>query len=327
MALQKVVHNTESEPIFIITSFLLLNSMVKQENKEGSIMNVTQIPANPLFGFKPYKKVAAYCRVSTQQEIQHHSLVAQREYFEQYISGRSNWVFVGIYADEASGRNNANMKEFQRMMKECRKGNIDLILVKSISRLGRNTLQFLQACNELNTLGVEVYFEVENLYISYPNATRMLTIYASLYQQESESKSYAVRWSLITRFRDGTSKLYDRPCYGYRKDANGELEIVPEEACVVKLIYLWHEENESLREIARRLMDIGVKTPKGGMFWHPEAIRRILANEKYYGDVMLQKSYTADYFTGKPAKNNGEYEAFVITDHHDAIIPKSSVQK
>ena len=121
MALQKVVHNTESEPVFIKTSFLFPNSMVKQENKEGSIMNVTHIPANPLFGFKPYKKVAAYCRVSTQQETQHHSLVAQREYFEQYISSRCNWVFVGIYADEALGRNNANMKEFQRMMKECRK--------------------------------------------------------------------------------------------------------------------------------------------------------------------------------------------------------------
>lgn len=294
--------------------------MVKQENKEGSIMEIRYIPANPLFGFKPYKKVAAYCRVSTQQEIQHHSLEAQREYFEQYISGRSNWMFVGIYADEASGRNNANMKEFQRMMKECRKGNIDLILVKSISRLGRNTLQFLQACNELNTLGVEVYFEVENLYISDPNATRMLTIYASLYQQESESKSYAVRWSLITRFRDGTSKLYDRPCYGYRKDAYGKLEIVPEEACVVKLIYLWHEENESLREIARRLMNIGVKAPKGGMFWHPEAIRRILANEKYYGDVILQKSFSEEYFTGKRQENKGEYERYVFKKHHKAII-------
>ena len=155
---------------------------------------VKVIPVHPKYLVKRYTKVAAYCRVSTAQEIQYHSLEAQREHFEKYISERMWWVFVGIYADQASGRHNIKMKEFQRMMDDCRAGKIDLILVKSISRLGRNTVQFLQACNELNSLGVDVYFEVEKLYISNPKAVRLLTIYASVYQNESETKSFAIHW-------------------------------------------------------------------------------------------------------------------------------------
>ena len=157
---------------------------------------VKVIPVHLKYLVKRYTKVAAYCRVSTEQERQYHSLEAQREHFEKYISERTWWVFVGIYAEQASGRNNAKMKEFQRMMADCRAGKIDLILVKSISRLGRNTVQFLQACNELNALKVDVYFQIEKLYISNPKAVRMLTIFASLYQDESETKSFAVHWGM-----------------------------------------------------------------------------------------------------------------------------------
>lgn len=135
------------------------------------------------------KRVAAYCRVSTMQEIQHHSLEAQRDYYEKLIASRPHRIFVGVYADQASGRHNLKMQDFQRLLGDCRNGKIDLIRVKSISRMGRNTVQFLQACTELNDLGVDVYFEVEKLHINDPQAVRLLTIYASLYQNESESKS------------------------------------------------------------------------------------------------------------------------------------------
>jgi DNA invertase Pin-like site-specific DNA recombinase len=283
---------------------------------------ITVIPAHTLPPLPRPKRVAAYCRVSTTQEIQYHSLEAQREYYSKYIDSKIDWIFVGIYADQASGRHNLRMKEFQRMMADCRAGKIDLILVKSISRLGRNTVQFLQACNELNSLGVDVYFEVEKLYISNPKAVRMLTIYASVYQNESETKSFAIHWGHLVRFQNGNSKFYNRPCYGYRQAANGALEIVPEEASVVTLIYEWRAEGASLRTIASRLMVMGIKAPQGGKVWGIETIRKILNNEKYYGDVLLQKTYIADFFTGKQVPNRGECESYLLEDHHEAIISR-----
>ena len=208
-------------------------------------------------------------------------------------------------------------------MDDCRAGMIDYILVKSISRLGRNTLQFLEACNELNDLGVDVYFEIEKLHINDPQAVRMLTLYAGLYQNESETKSFAIRWGFRVRFNNGSAAFYNRPCYGYHKSENGELEIVHKEANVVQNIYKWHEEGYSLRGICNKLNDAHIPAPRGGNTWHVEAIRRILNNEKYYGDVCLQKTYIADYFTGKQVPNNGEYERFVIKNHHKAIIEKN----
>ena len=146
-----------------------------------------------------HRKVAANCQVST-QEIRHHRLEAQRTYYEKLITGNHAWEFVWIYADNASGRHNAKMRDFQRQMEDCRSGKTDLILSKSVSRLGRNTLQFLQVCDELKQLGVDVYFEVEKIYLHNPKAVRMLTIYASVYQNESETKSADTCWGKRTRF-------------------------------------------------------------------------------------------------------------------------------
>lgn len=216
-------------------------------------MKVKIIPAKPVINFPRPMRVAAYCRVSTQQEIQHHSLELQQQYFGKYINGTLNWAFVGIYAEQSSGRHHCKMKEFQRMMEDCRAGKIDYILVKSISRLGRNTLQFLQACNELNELGIDVYFEVEKLHINDPQAVRMLTLYASLYRKESETKSFAIRWGFRVRFNNGSAAFYNRPCYGYRKGEDGNLEIVPEEAADVCAIFEWRDQRASLREICRIL--------------------------------------------------------------------------
>ena len=272
----------------------------------------------------PYKikNVAAYCRVSTEQEMQHHSLEAQREYYKKYIESKPLWRFVGIYTDEASGRHNKKMKNFQRLMNDCRAGKIDLIIVKSISRLGRNTLQFLQACLELRTRNIEVFFEVENIYLSDEQAGMLLTIYASLYQNESQSKSYAIKWSFQTFFEDGSSGFYNTPCYGYKRADNGLLEIIPEEAAVVVLIYKLHQSGCSLRKISKELSERKIKAPRGGDTWSIETIRKILNNEKYYGDVVLQKTYVVDYFTGKQALNDGELPKYEIKNHHPAIIDR-----
>ena len=266
------------------------------------------------------KNVAAYCRVSTQQEKQHHSLEAQQEYFAKRIGCRPGWIFVGVYADEASGRNNKRMREFQRMMADCREGKIDLILVKSISRLGRNTLQFLLACDELNRLGVEVYFEIEKVYISDPKAMKALTIYAGLFQDESENKSFSIRWGNTTRLQNGTSRLYDRICYGYKHDEADHLIPDPYEAEVVRKIFRWRCDGVSLRKISALLSEERICAPRGGTKWSIETIRKILNNEKYFGNVLLQKTYVADFFTGKQRENQGELEKFLITGHHEAIV-------
>lgn len=283
-------------------------------------MKITVRPAHALPQMVIYKKVAAYCRVSTLQEIQHHSLIAQQQYYEQLIRGHPGWVFAGIYTDQASGRHNLKMRDFQRMMEDCRNGHIDLILVKSISRMGRNTVQFLQSCSELNQLGVDVYFEVEKLHIHDPKAVRLLTVYASVYQNESESKSTLVRWGIRTRFANGTSALANRPCYGYRQDADGTLVPVPEETKVVRLIYGLRQQGVSLRKIASHLEEMDARSPRGNPTWSIETIRKILKNEKYYGDVLLQKTYISNYFTGKQAASRGELPQYLLEAHHEAII-------
>ena len=271
------------------------------------------------------KRVAAYGRVSTMQEIQHHSLEAQRDYYEKLIASRPHWIFVGVYTDQVSGRYNLKMSDFQRMLEDCRNGKIDLILVKSISRMGRNTVQFLQACTELNNLGVDAYFEVEKLHINDPQAVRLLTIYASLYQNESESKSALITWGIRVRFANGSSAFANRPCYGYCCNAEGLLEIVPEEAEIVRRIHSWHREGRSLRCISKTLADMDIKSPRGHSKWGIETIRKILNNEKYYGNVLLQKTYISNYFTGKQSVNSGELERYVITDHHQPIIEGNQI--
>lgn len=283
-------------------------------------MKIKKIPSLPKHDFLRKKRVAAYCRVSTQQEIQHHSLEAQSQYFEEKIRSTPCWEYAGVFADQASGRCNLKMSRFQEMLKICFEGGIDLVLVKSISRLGRNTLEFLQVCDRLNEIGVEVYFEVEKLYISNPKAVKMLTIYASLYQNESEDKSGSVKWGLKAGCLSGTSKLYDRPCYGYRQNATGKLEIHPEEAENVKMIHRWRKMGLSLREISTYLAMAGIKAPNGGSIWSIESVRRILNNEKYKGDVLLQKTYVANYFTGERKTNRGECEQYLVEGYHTPLL-------
>ena len=283
-------------------------------------MKVTVIPANIFPQIAVFKNVAAYCRVSTHQEIQHHSLEAQQQYYEKLILDHPGWTFAGVYADQASGRHNAKMKSFQQMMADCREKKIDLILVKSISRMGRNTVQFLQTCEELNRLGIEVYFEVEKLYISNPKAVQFLTMHACVYQNESESKSSFVTWGIRTRFANGTSALANRPCYGYRQGKDGSLVPIPEEAEIIQQIFEWRQQGMSLRKISITLAAMEIKSPRGNPRWSIETIRKILNNEKYFGDVILQKTYVSDYFAGKQKKNSGEFSKYLIKDHHEPIV-------
>ena len=279
---------------------------------------IKTIPIKP--SFPKIKNVAAYCRVSTQEEIQLHSLKAQREFFEAKINNTLGWRFAGIYADFASGRYNKKMIGFQKMMQDCRDGKIDLILAKSISRLGRNTLEFLQVCDELKELKIDVYFDLEKIYLSNPETIRMLTIFASVFQNESEEKSENVRWGIHARFADESSKFADRICYGYEHDNNGHLCPKSKEADIVKMIYNWRNEGVSLRGISKRLSELKIKSPRGHDTWSIESIRKILNNEKYYGKVLLQKTFVSNYFTGKQSVNKGECIQYLIENNHEPII-------
>jgi DNA invertase Pin-like site-specific DNA recombinase len=186
--------------------------------------------------------------------------------------------------------------------------------------LGRNTLQFLNACEELKSLNVDVLFEVEKLYLHNPKAVRLLTIYASVYQNESEVKSAYTRWGIRTRYANGTSATANLPCYGYRRDVNGELVIEPAEAVVVRMIYDLRNQGLSLREIAHELKERTIPSPSGKATWGIETVRTILQNEKYKGHVLLQKTYVSNFFTGKRATNNGELPKYLLEGHHEAII-------
>ena len=282
------------------------------------VLKITMIPAKNDMKIPKIKKVAAYCRVSTEEEMQRRSLENQSKYYEAHIKKNPMWVFAGVYVDNATGRNDKR-KNFQRMITDCYSGKIDLILIKSISRFGRNTLQTLIKLRELSLLGIEVYFEVEKIYISDERAEKMITIYSSLAQEESISKSFATSWGIRTRFREGTSQFANLSCYGYRKN-NGTLEIDSLEADVVKHIFIWREEGISLRGISEKLHTFHIPSPKGHERWQISTISNILKNEKYYGDVLLQKTYLKDYFEGKRCANSGQLPKYLIKNHHEAII-------
>lgn len=264
-------------------------------------------------------QVAAYCRVSTTQEAQSGSLCAQSDFYTQFIHSRSDWVLFGIFADKASGRCNQKMHGFQDMMIACREHKIDLILVKSVSRFGRNTVEMLQSFQELKTLGIDVYFEIEHMHLKDPNSVLMLTILASLAQNESESKSYNISWGIRHKFAEGTSKFLGRGCYGYRSLGN-TLVIYPDEANVVKQIFTWRAEGNSLRKISLKLEQRGVQAPRGGAIWSPETLRKLLTNEKYTGNVILQKTYVADYFSGRQLQNKGQMPRYLVHENNPVII-------
>jgi DNA invertase Pin-like site-specific DNA recombinase len=275
-------------------------------------------------------RVAAYCRVSTKYEEQLNSLNMQIESYTKYIKSNLNWKLAGIFVDKMSARTIRKRKQFQRMMNLCRANKIDLILTKSIKRFGRNTLDLLETFRELKRLHIEVFFELENMYVSDPKAELMFTIYASMTQEESENLSQDIKWGIHHVFRTGTSKLIGRPCYGYKQssDQNGDctLVIYEKEATVVRQIFKWRLMGYSLRQISKLLYIKGIPSPTGRLKWGPEALNQLLHNEKYTGNVMLQKTYVPDMLKVRQVKNNGQADMYYIENTHEAIIEASNVQ-
>ena len=291
--------------------------------------SITVIPARRRVGNtvnkeeKPKLKVAAYCRVSTDSDEQATSYEAQVEHYTNFIQKNDEWEFAGIFADDGiSGTNTKKREEFNRMIEECMAGHIDMIITKSISRFARNTLDCLKYIRQLKEKNIPVFFEKENINTMDSKGEVLLTIMASLAQQESESLSKNVKLGLQFRYQNGEVQVNHNRFMGYTKDDKGHLVIEPEEAEIVKRIYLEYLQGASLKQIGEGLQEDGILTAAGKAKWRPETIKKILSNEKYIGDALLQKTYTVDVLTKKRVKNNGIVPQYYVENSHDPIIPR-----
>ncbi len=267
-------------------------------------------------------RVAAYCRVSTVLEEQTSSIELQKRYYTFKLSGDSNWENAGIFAERATGLNLKERPEFHKMIWKCRKGEIDLILTKSISRFGRNTLDMLQSLRSLRGLGIEVYFEQENMWLNEQRVEVLLTAYCALAQAESEDMSRNIKWGIKRGFEHGTSGYAEFVCFGYKRGDNGKLAIDESDARIVRQMFEMRANGYSLGAIANWLYEHRISSPTGKVRWSRETISKILKNEKYTGDVLLQKTFVEDLFSGKQLKNRGKLEKFLIHEHHPAIISR-----
>lgn len=272
----------------------------------------------------PIKRVAAYCRVSTDQEAQSSSYELQVQHYTEYIGAHENWVLVGIYADEGiTGTQLKHRDQFLKMIADCEAGKIDMIITKSISRFARNTVDCLTIIRNLKALKnpVEIYFERERLYSLDEKTDMVLSLMASIAQEESRSISANIRWAIKNRMKNGTQKIPTYGLLGYDKDEEGNMIIVAKEAEIVKTIYHSFVQGIHPNLIAIRLNALGLKTVYGNS-WTGSAVKNILRNEKYCGDVLMQKTITIDYLSHVSKPNEGEAEQYYIADHHDAIVSR-----
>ena len=268
-------------------------------------------------------RVAAYCRVSTEQEEQQTSIENQITYYDDLIRSNPEWEYAGVFSDDGiSGTRDENRPGFMEMIKQCKKGKIDMILAKSLSRFSRNTLQCISYIRMLKDRGIIIRFEKEGLDTSRVTSEIFFTWTSAFAQGESESLSNNVKWGKRKGYSQGNFAFPYKNMLGYKKGEDGEPEIVPEEAEHIKMIFNLFLLGRSLRQIKEALERRNILTPRGNPEWGLSSIEHILRNEKYMGDVLLQKSYTVDFLTKKKKKNNGELTQYYITDNHPAIISR-----
>jgi DNA invertase Pin-like site-specific DNA recombinase len=269
------------------------------------------------------KRVAAYVRVSSGKDAMLHSLSAQISYYNSYIGKRGDWEFSGIYADEAITGTKDTRPEFQRLLEDCRSKKIDMVITKSITRFARNTVTLLQTVRELKLLGIDVYFEKENIHSLSTDGEFMLTILASYAQEESRSVSENQKWRIRKMFEQGRPNTGNM--LGYRL-FDGKLYIIPEEAEIVKTIFDDYLSGMGPNAIMKKLSEADIPT-RSGTLWHESALYRILRNEKYSGDMLLQKTFTLDHLSKKKQINRGELPMYQVINSHEAIIDKETFAK
>ena len=239
---------------------------------------------------KREKRVGIYCRVSTNSAEQLQSLIAQVSHLTRITAAFSQWLLADVYMDIATSKTGSSRREFNRMLDDCRSNKLDIILTKNISRFGRDTVEILGALNQLKVLGVRVIFEQEELDTANTDSDLLISVIESIAQAENESRSESIRWGIKQRAAAGTSKLYNRKCYGYKNDEEGHLIIDEEKAENVKLIFDLYLEGKSIIGIVCELQKRGIHSPTGKEKWCKRTIDVILSNEKYIGNVRLLKS-------------------------------------
>lgn len=266
--------------------------------------------------------VAIYCRVSSDSKEQLNSLANQISFLTQYVYQNAQWRLVDIYIDIHSGRDTASRSEFERMMNDCAMNKIEKIVTKSISRFGRNTVDTLDAINTLRTLGVDVYFQNENLSSLSGDNSFLISLIEAIAQEESVQRSENIRWGIVKRAKDGKGEIFLRTCFGYGRGDDGNLRIIEVEADIVRMIFDWYLQGFSVLAIRKELHKLSIKSPTGQENWSKRTIETMLENEKYAGDVLAMKTFTEPYPNRKRKTNKGKYDRFVFERHHPAIIPK-----
>lgn len=266
-------------------------------------------------------RVAAYCRVSSDSSDQLNSFLAQLNYYTDLVSGRDAWTLVDIYADEGiTGTSAEKRQDFQRLLTDCQKGRVDKVLVKSISRFARNTMDCLETVRELKSIGVGVFFEEQNIDTSNMSGELLTAVFAGIAQKESESISGNMRWSYKRRMESGNFITCKAP-FGY-SIKNRSLVVNENEAKIVRLIFDQYLSGKSQDEIAADISALGIPTRDGKTYWQQSTISYILQNEKYIGDALLQKKYTTDTLPYQKKLNYGERDQYYLTGSHPAIIDK-----
>lgn len=302
----------------------------KKERIQQAFSNAANVEVIPATEPDPtddniIQRVAAYCRVSTYEEAQAGSFELQMQHYREIIEKNSRWKLAGIYADEGVSATSMHKRvNFLRMLEDCRAGKIDLIITKSVSRFARNTRDCLDVVRQLKTLNppIGVLFESENLNTIESKNEFTLGVMSLVAQGESEQKSAAIKWSIIERFKKGLPIISTHNLLGFDKDHLGQIIIVEEEANIIRYIYESYMGGSDTREIAQALTQARVPTVMGNHVWKSSGILRILRNEKYCGDVLMQKTFTVDCFTHKKMRNTGQLPQYLLKGGIPAIIPR-----
>ncbi|MDG3181407.1 recombinase family protein [Streptococcus parasuis] len=271
------------------------------------------------------RRVAGYARVSTDHEDQATSYESQMRYYSEYINGRDDWVFVKMYSDEGiSGTNTKLRTGFKAMVEDALNGKIDLIITKSVSRFARNTVDSLTTVRQLKEVGVEIYFEKENIWTLDSKGELLITIMSSLAQEESRSISENVTWGLRKQFAEGKVHFPYTNVLGFKAGEDGAIVVDQDEAKTVRYIFQQALIGKSPYHIAKDLTEQGIPSPSGKSHWNATTIKRMLRNEKYKGDALLQKTYTIDFLTKKKNINRGELPQYYVENNHEAIVDRET---
>jgi len=266
------------------------------------------------------KRTAAYARVSLGTEHMLHSLAAQVSYYSGLIQKNGEWEYAGVYADADETGTKENRPEFQRMLADCRAGLIDSVITKAISRFARNTVTLLETVRELKDLGIDIFFEEQNIHTLSSEGELMLTILASYAQEESRSVSENIKWRKRNDMKSGKAKV--KSCFGYASEG-GKLVIKPDEAEIVRLMFDLYLDGMGHANIARRLNELGCPSPIGGK-WYPSAVDRTLHNDKVCGNILHQQRYVVDHLSKTVLWNKGELPMYRIEDAHEGIVSKET---